>query len=83
MYKRQGLGISAVPRLALFHFRVPEIVTRPLGWAGLKRQIYLVRRRDRGLSVAAQEFYQWAMARRPAAPVPSASRKAGKAARPR
>lgn len=54
---RAGLGISIVPALALFHFRQPGLATRPLGWKGLTRQLYLVRRRDRGLSLAAQAFY--------------------------
>jgi LysR family carnitine catabolism transcriptional activator len=62
---RAGLGISVVPWLTLFHFQSPDIVTRPLSWAGLTRRIYLVRRRDRSLSVAAQGFYEWVMARRP------------------
>lgn len=62
---RAGLGVSIVPALALYPFRVPELALRPLSWPGLKRRIYLVRRRDRGLSVAAQGFYEWVMARRP------------------
>jgi hypothetical protein len=33
-------------------------VTRPLAWKGLTRKLYLVRRRDRGLSQAAQAFYE-------------------------
>ena len=60
-----GLGISVVPSLALFHFRQPGIVTRALGWKALTRRIYLVRRRDRGLSLAAQTFYELVMARKP------------------
>lgn len=51
---RAGLGITVVPTLTLFHFRQPGLVTRPLALPGLTRQIYLVRRRDRSLSVAAQ-----------------------------
>ena len=62
---RAGLGISVVPWLTLFHFQSPDVVTRPLSWAGLTRHIYLVRRRDRSLSIAAQGFYEWVMARRP------------------
>jgi DNA-binding transcriptional LysR family regulator len=63
---RAGLGISVVPSLTLFHFRHPEIVTRPLAWAGLTRRIYLVRRRDRGLSLAAQSLHDLVVQRRPA-----------------
>jgi len=60
-----GLGISVVPRLTLFHFQVPGLVTRRLSWPGLTRHLYVVRRRDRSLSIAAQSFYDWVMARRP------------------
>ncbi len=61
----EGLGISVVPALALYQFRSPSLAIRRLKWPGLTRQIYLVRRRDRGLSVAAESFYRWAMARKP------------------
>jgi len=62
---RAGLGISIVPELALFHFQQRELVTRVLGWKGLMRRLYLVRRRDRGLSVAAQGFYDVVWRARP------------------
>ncbi len=62
---RAGLGISVVPALTLFHFDQPGLVTRPLSMPGLTRQIYLVRRRDESLSVAAQALYALVMARRP------------------
>jgi LysR family carnitine catabolism transcriptional activator len=62
---RAGLGISVVPALTLYQFRAPDLVTRPIRWPGLTRRIYLVRRRDRGLSVAAQGLYDWVMERRP------------------
>lgn len=61
---RAGVGISVVPALALFHFRQPGIVTRPLAWPGLTRKLYLVRRRDRGFSLAADSLHE-AMLRRP------------------
>lgn len=73
---RAGLGISVVPALTLYQFRAPGLVTRAIRWPGLTRRIYLVRRRDRGLSVAAQGFYEWVMARRPRAAV-RPRRKAG------
>lgn len=62
---RAGLGVSIVPALTLYQFHSPELVIRPVRWAGLTRRIYLVRRRDRQLSIAAQGFYEWVMARRP------------------
>lgn len=62
---RAGLGISAIPALTLFHFQQEGLVTRPLHWPELTRQIYLVRRRDRSLSVAAQAMYSLLMKNRP------------------
>jgi LysR family carnitine catabolism transcriptional activator len=62
---RQGLGVSVVPELALFHFQASDIITRPLSGKGLVRQIYMIRRRDRHLSTAAQAMYEWILARRP------------------
>jgi len=64
-----------VPALTLFHFQAPGVVTRPLAWPGLTRKIYLVRRRDRGLSVAAQGLYEWVMARPPEGTKPARRRK--------
>jgi len=62
---RAGLGISVVPALALFHFEQPGLVTRPIRLAGLTRRIYLVRRRDRSLSVAAQALHDLALRCKP------------------
>lgn len=55
---RAGLGISVVPALTLFYFQHPDIKTRRMNWPDLRRSIYLIRRRDRGLSVAASALYQ-------------------------
>lgn len=77
---RAGLGVSVVPALTLYQFKDPALAVRPLRWEGLTRQLYLVRRRDRGFSVAAQGLYEWLVARRPrgAAPgAPSSARKCG------
>ncbi|MBS0391414.1 MAG: LysR family transcriptional regulator [Proteobacteria bacterium] len=63
---RAGLGISVVPTLTLFHFQHPDLATRPLALPGLTRQIYLVRRRDRGLSAAAQALHALVLRERPA-----------------
>ena len=62
-----GLGISVVPSLTLYQFRASDLVTRAVRWPGLERAIYLVRRRDRALSFAAQAFYAWVMAHKPRA----------------
>ncbi|MBS0292621.1 MAG: LysR family transcriptional regulator [Proteobacteria bacterium] len=62
---RAGLGISVVPTFTLFHFQYPDLVTRPLALPGLTRQIYLVRRRDRGLSVAAEALHAHVLRERP------------------
>lgn len=58
-----GVGISVVPALTLFHFRRDTVVTRPLPVAGLRRTIYLVRRREGSLSVAAQTMHDLIVAR--------------------
>lgn len=60
-----GLGVSIVPSLTLYQFRSADLVIRPVKWPGLTRQIYLVRKRDRSFSAAAEQFYAWVMARRP------------------
>ena len=81
---RAGLGISVVPALALFHFEQAEIARRPVQLPGLTRKIYLVRRRDRGLSVAAQALHDLVLAERPAgrpSPQPSPASGRGSAAR--
>lgn len=62
---RAGLGLSVVPGFSLFHFAQPGLATRELRWKGLRRQLYLVRRRDRELSTAAQAFYELVKRRRP------------------
>lgn len=63
-----NLGISAVPAMTLFHFEHPDLAIQPLHIAGLKREIYLVRKRATSLSVAAQALYQQVLDARPAAP---------------
>ena len=55
---RAGLGVSMMPALTLFHFAQPGVATRPLSWPGLKRRIYLVRRREGSLSLAAQSLVE-------------------------
>ena len=79
---RAGLGISVVPALALFHFQQPEIATRPVRLPGLARRIYLVRRRDRSLSVAAQALHDLVLAHRPA-PAPATGARPGTGQRSR
>jgi LysR family carnitine catabolism transcriptional activator len=61
----QGLGITVVPALTLFHFRQPGLRTRRVRAPGLTRQVFLVRRADRGLSSAAQALYECVMRNRP------------------
>ena len=66
---RAGLGISVVPALTLYQFRAPDLVARRLRWPGLERAIYLVRRRDQELSVAAAALREWMLQQRPRAAV--------------
>lgn len=62
---RAGLGISVVPTLALFHFDHPDLVTRPVSAPGLRRDLFVVRRKDRSLSLAAQAVLDHLLAHRP------------------
>lgn len=62
---RAGLGVSVVPALSLYQFRSPDLALRPLNWPGLARQLFVVRRRDRGLSLAAQALLDCLLAHRP------------------
>ncbi len=64
---KAGLGVSIVPGLTLYQFNGPELETRPIRWPGLVRKIYLVRRRDRGFSIAAQALCDWLKASPPGA----------------
>jgi len=50
----QGLGVSIVPELTLFHFERAGLAAVPVRHAGLARPIYLARRKGKALSVAAQ-----------------------------
>lgn len=52
-----GLGISIVPALTLYQFQRPALVTRPLQLAHFSRAVYLVRRKEGSLSVAAQTLH--------------------------
>lgn len=64
-----GVGVSLVPGLTLFHFERDTLAIRPLSSRGappLRRAVYLVTRRDRSLSVAAQALVEAVRAQRPA-----------------
>ena len=62
---RAGLGLTVVPTLTLFHFDHPDLLQRPLDVPGLQRQVFIVRRADRALSLAAQTLYDRLLAERP------------------
>ena len=62
---RAGLGITVVPSLTLFHFAHPDLISRPVQAKGLTREVFLVRRSDRGLSIAAQALCDLLMKHRP------------------
>ncbi|GEM_PF-5293122 len=66
--------------LALFHFEQPGIVTRALSWPGLTRRIYLLRRRDRSLSLAAQSLHALVSRHKPRPPAASPARVPGQSA---
>lgn len=54
---RAGLGVSVVPAMTLFHFGGADLRIVPLAGKALTRPLYLVRRKGRTLSVAAQALY--------------------------
>jgi len=62
----EGVGITVVPALTLFEFDRGSLVHRPFRLPGLERTIYLVRRADRGLSLAARSLYDLMIRRKPA-----------------
>lgn len=62
---RAGLGITVVPALTLFHFESPDLATQPVEAQGLTREIFVIRRRDRSLSVGAQTLLDFLLRRRP------------------
>jgi LysR family transcriptional regulator, carnitine catabolism transcriptional activator len=62
---RAGMGVTVVPTLTLFLFRHPDLVTRPVSEPPLQREIFLIRPRDRSLSVAAQALCEFLVKRRP------------------
>lgn len=76
---RNDVGISVVPALTLFHFEHPSVVTRPLKMPASRRNLYVITRANRSLSVAAQALHDLAIARRPVdlyqAPAPSPARR--------
>lgn len=51
-----GLGVSIIPELALYQFRHPDLAIRPLEGLGVFREIHLIRRTDRTLSLAAENL---------------------------
>lgn len=60
-----GLGVSLVPSMTLFQFRHERIRVVPLAAGSqLKRSLYLIRRREKSLSSAAQAFYDVLLAQR-------------------
>jgi DNA-binding transcriptional LysR family regulator len=50
----QGLGVSVVPELTLFHFQRAALAAVPVRDASLRRPILLARRKGKALSVAAR-----------------------------
>lgn len=61
---RAGLGVSVVPAMTLFHFRSNDLRVVPLAGRALTRPLYLVRRKGRSLSVAAQALTELLIAHR-------------------
>jgi DNA-binding transcriptional LysR family regulator len=60
-----GLGIAAVPELAMPPGDHPTLVSIPLVEPAVTRTVGLIRRRGRTLSAAAQQLYDMILASRP------------------
>lgn len=54
----EGLGVSVVPELTLFHFRRAGLASVPIRDAQLRRPILLARRKGKALSVAARAMVE-------------------------
>lgn len=54
----EGLGVSVVPELTLFHFRRAGLASVPIRDAQLRRPIFLARRKGKALSVAARAMVE-------------------------
>ena len=61
---RAGLGVCVVPAMTLFHFASNDLRVVPLAGRALTRPLYLVQRRGRSLSVAAQALADLLIAHR-------------------
>lgn len=61
---RAGLGVSVVPAMTLFHFASKDLRVVPLAGRALTRPLYLVQRKGRSLSVAAQALAELLIAHR-------------------
>ena len=53
----QGLGVSVVPELTLFHFRRDRLKAIPIRDRQLRRPIVLARHKARALSIAARAMF--------------------------
>ncbi len=60
-----GIGIALVPAMTLFHFDRPGLIIKPLAGKVPARRLFLVRKKGRSLSVAAQAFYDLLLANTP------------------
>ncbi len=63
-FVEQGLGIVAVPKLAMSGPDHPTLVSIPIVEPKVTRTLGLIRRRGRSLSPAAQELYSLVAAER-------------------
>lgn len=69
-----GLGVSVVPELTLFQFRLPNLVAIPVDAPGLVRPLLIVTPKERSLSIAAQGLLDLVQAKARAESAPPARR---------
>ncbi|MDR9834508.1 LysR family transcriptional regulator [Herbaspirillum huttiense] len=69
-----GLGVSVVPELTLFQFRLPNLVAIPVDAPELVRPLLIVTPKERSLSIAAQGLLDLVQAKARAESAPPARR---------
>ncbi|MGE4449830.1 LysR family transcriptional regulator [Castellaniella sp.] len=57
----RGLGVSLVPTLTLYQFNSPALAVRPVFDQALSRNIYILRHKNRRLTLPAQALYDLVM----------------------
>jgi DNA-binding transcriptional LysR family regulator len=74
---RAGLGVTAMPRIALGELNMKGLISAPFAPRGAKRRIGIITRQGRKLSPAAQAYVELLFEEAAAGPYNRAQRKRG------